>query len=44
MTQPFNKKEIRSIYDPIGIKIGGIFVPEIALSIIAQLILETNKL
>ena len=43
MTQPFNKKEIRSIHDPIGIKIGGIFVPEIALSIVAHLVSETNK-
>jgi len=40
----FSQKEIRSIHGPIGIKIGGKSAPEIALSIVAQLVLETNKL
>ncbi len=40
----FDEKEIRSIHGPIGIKFGGKSTPEIALSIIAQLVLETNKL
>jgi xanthine dehydrogenase accessory factor len=39
----FNKDEIDSIHGPIGIKLGGKSAPEIALSIIAQLILETYK-
>ena len=40
----FNKKEIRSVHGPIGIKFGGKSTPEIALSIVAQLVSETNKL
>ncbi len=40
----FNDEEINSIKGPIGLKLGGKSAPEIALSIIAQLILETNKL
>ena len=40
----FNEKEIKSIHGPIGIKFGGKSTPEIALSIVAQLISETNKL
>ncbi len=39
----FNDEEIASIHGPIGIKIGGKSAPEIALSIVAQLIFETNK-
>ena len=39
----FNKNEIDLIHGPIGIKLGGKSAPEIALSIIAQLILETYK-
>ena len=44
MTQSFSKKEIRSIDGPIGIKIEGKSAPEIALSIVTQLVLETDKL
>ena len=40
----FNDKEIDSIHGPIGIKLGGKSAPEIALSIVAQLVYETNKL
>ena len=40
----FNEKEIKSIHGPIGIKFGGKSTPEIALSIVAQLVSETNKL
>jgi len=40
----FVDKEIRSIHGPIGIKFGGKSTPEIALSIVAQLVSETNKL
>ncbi len=40
----FNEKEINSINGPIGIKLGGKSAPEIALSIVAQLVSETNKL
>ena len=40
----FDEKEIRSIHGPIGIKFGGKSTPEIALSIVAQLVSETNKL
>ena len=40
----FGEKEIRSIHGPIGIKFGGKSTPEIALSIVAQLVFETNKL
>ena len=39
----FNKKEINSIHGPIGMKIGGKSAPEIALSIVAQLVSERNK-
>ena len=39
----FDKNEINSIHGPIGIKLGGKSPPEIALSIIAQLMLETYK-
>ena len=39
----FNEDEINSIHGPIGIKLGGKSAPEIALSIIAQLVLETYK-
>ena len=34
----FNEQEIKKIYGPIGIKLGGKSAPEIALSIIAQLV------
>ncbi len=39
----FNEMEINSIYGPIGIKLGGRSAPEIALSIISQLVAETYK-
>jgi len=39
----FNENEINSIHGPIGIKLGGKSPPEIALSIIAQLMMETYK-
>ena len=39
----FSKEQINSIHGPIGIKLGGRSAPEIALSIIAQLVLETYK-
>ena len=39
----FNKDEINSIHGPIGIKLGGKSAPEIALSIISQLVSETYK-
>jgi len=40
----FNDKEINKIFGPIGIKLGGRSAPEIALSIIAQLVSEVyNK-
>ncbi len=39
----FNKDEINSIHGPIGIKLGGKSAPEIALSIISQLVVETYK-
>ena len=39
----FNKDEIDSIHGPIGIKLGGKSAPEIALSIVAQLVAETYK-
>ena len=39
----FNNDEINSIHGPIGIKLGGRSAPEIALSIIAQLVSETYK-
>ena len=40
----FNDEEVSSIHGPIGIKLGGKSAPEIALSITAQLVLETHKL
>ena len=39
----FNSDQINSIHGPIGIKLGGRSSPEIALSIIAQLVSETYK-
>ena len=39
----FNDKEINLIHGPIGIKLGGKSAPEIALSIISQLVSETYK-
>ena len=40
----FSEKEIASIHGPIGIKLGGKSSPEIALSIVSQIVLESNKL
>ena len=40
----FNEKELSCIHSPIGIKLGGKSAPEIALSIAAQLVSETNKI
>ena len=39
----FSEEEVQSIHGPIGIKLGGNSAAEIALSIISQLVLETNK-
>ena len=39
----FSDEEISQIHGPIGIKLGGKAAPEIALSIIAQLVAETYK-
>ena len=39
----YSDKEINQIHGPIGIKLGGRAAPEIALSIIAQLVAETYK-
>ena len=39
----FSEEQIKSINGPIGIKLGGKSAPEIALSIIAQLVCETYK-
>ena len=39
----FGDDQINSIHGPIGIKLGGRSAPEIALSIIAQLVSETYK-
>ena len=39
----FSDNEISSIHGPIGIKLGGKSAPEIALSIVAQLVAETYK-
>ena len=39
----FNNEQINSLHGPIGIKLGGRSAPEIALSIIAQLVSETYK-
>jgi len=40
----FKDEEVNSIHGPIGIKLGGKSAPEIALSITAQLVLESHKL
>ena len=39
----FSEAEINFIHGPIGIKLGGRSAPEIALSIVAQLVAETYK-
>ena len=39
----FKDKEIKKIYGPIGIKLGGRSAPEIALSIVSQLVSEVYK-
>jgi xanthine dehydrogenase accessory factor len=39
----FSSNEIKRIFGPIGIKLGGKSAPEIALSIIAQLVTEVYK-
>ncbi len=39
----FSDEQINSIHGPIGIKLGGRSAPEIALSIIAQLVSETYR-
>ena len=39
----FSDKQINSIHGPIGIKLGGRSAPEIALSIISQLVSEVYK-
>ena len=39
----YNDKQISLIHGPIGIKLGGKSAPEIALSIISQLVLITNN-
>ena len=39
----FKDKQINKIFGPIGIKLGGKSAPEIALSIIAQLVSEVYK-
>ena len=39
----FNEEKINKIFGPIGIKLGGRSAPEIALSIIAQLVSEVYK-
>ena len=39
----FNDNEIKKIFGPIGIKLGGKSAPEIALSIISQLVSEVYK-
>ncbi len=39
----FSQKEINKIFGPIGIKLGGRSAPEIAISIIAQLVSEVYK-
>ena len=40
----YTAKQINSIHGPIGLKLGGKSPPEIALSIISQLVLESNRL
>ena len=39
----FTDEQISKIFGPIGIKLGGRSAPEIALSIIAQLVSEVYK-
>ena len=39
----YSDQQINSIHGPIGIKLGGRSAPEIALSIISQLVAETYK-
>ena len=39
----FTDKQISKIFGPIGIKLGGRSAPEIALSIISQLVSEVYK-
>ena len=39
----FSDEQINKIFGPIGIKLGGRSAPEIALSIIAQLVSEVYK-
>jgi len=39
----FNNEQINKIFGPVGIKLGGKSAPEIALSIIAQLVSEVYK-
>ena len=39
----FNDQQINKIFGPIGIKLGGKSAPEIALSIISQLVSEVHK-
>ena len=43
MISKFTDKQINRIFGPIGIKLGGKSAPEIALSIIAQLVTEVYK-
>ncbi len=40
----YSTNQINSIHGPIGLKLGGKSAPEIALSIISQLVLEINRL
>ena len=40
----YTSEQINSIHGPIGLKLGGKSAPEIALSIISQLVLEINRL
>ena len=40
----FSEEEINTIHGPIGIKLGGKSPPEIALSIISQLVYESHKI
>ncbi len=39
----FTEEEINSIHSPVGIKLGGKSAPEIALSVVAQLVKESKK-
>ena len=43
MENGFNESQIQKIFGPIGIKFGGRSAPEIALSIIFQLMTEIYK-